>query len=145
MAEVTKASDLLKSELIKFELVSPARLVKSEPVEMVVVPCSEGDIGVLPGHAPLIATVRPGVISIYAGGKVSDSIFVAGGFCEVTAERCTMLAEEAESLSSINPATAEARMADAEAAVEAADEAGKPAAERALRVAEAYLAASRAA
>ena len=62
---------------IEFELVSPAKLLISEPVEMVVVPGAEGDIGVLPGHSPLIATVRPGIIDIHDGGKVRDRIFVA--------------------------------------------------------------------
>jgi len=67
---------------VAFELVSPERLVVSMPVDMVVVPGGEGDFGVLPGHAPLIASVRPGVIEIYDGREVSDRIFVAGGFAE---------------------------------------------------------------
>ena len=75
---------------VAFELVSPERLVVSMPVDMVVVPGGEGDFGVLPGHAPLIASVRPGVIEIYDGREVSDRIFVAGGFAEVTRERCTV-------------------------------------------------------
>ena len=140
MADVTKVS-----EMVKFELVSPARLVKSEPVEMVVVPCAEGDIGVLFGHAPLIATVRPGVIAIYSGGKVVDSIFVAGGFCEVTAERCTMLAEEAVAVADIDLGDAEKRLADADAELQAANDADRAAAEQAFKVAEAYLAAAKAA
>ena len=64
---------------IDFELVSPAQLLVSEPVDMVVVPGSEGDIGVLPGHSPLIASLRPGVIEIYKAGSVEDHIFVGGG------------------------------------------------------------------
>ena len=68
---------------VEFELVSPAKLLVSEPVEMVVVPGAEGDIGVLPGHSPLIATVRPGIIDIHEGGKVRDRIFVGGGFAVV--------------------------------------------------------------
>ncbi len=70
------------ADTIDFELVSPDRLVKSQPVEMVVVPGAEGDLGVLPGHSPLIAEVRPGVIDIHEGGKVGERIFIAGGFCE---------------------------------------------------------------
>ena len=62
---------------------------------MVVVPGSEGDFGVLPGHAPLISTVRPGVLEVFQGNKVEQRIFVAGGFAEVTPERCTVLADEA--------------------------------------------------
>ena len=94
---------------IEFELVSPAKLLVSEPVEMVVVPGAEGDIGVLPGHSPLIATVRPGIIDIHEGGKVRDRIFVGGGFAEVSPERCTVLAEEASPVGEIDRATAEAR------------------------------------
>ncbi len=78
------------SNTVEFELVSPERLLKSEPVEMVVVPGAEGDFGVLPGHSMLIATVRPGVIDIHEGGQVRESIFVAGGFAEVSPERCTV-------------------------------------------------------
>jgi F-type H+-transporting ATPase subunit epsilon len=62
---------------------------------MVVVPGSEGDFGVLIGHAPLISTLRDGVIEVHDEGRVSDRIFVAGGFAEVTGERCTVRAEEA--------------------------------------------------
>ena len=68
------------ADTVEFELVTPAKLVLSRAVEMVVVPGGEGDFGVLPGHAPMIATVRPGVVDIHTGGKVSDRIFIAGGF-----------------------------------------------------------------
>ena len=83
------------ADLVEFELVSPERLVISRPVEMVVVPGTEGDFGVLPGNAPLISEVRPGVIAVFDGGQVKERIFVAGGFAEVTGERCTVLAEQA--------------------------------------------------
>lgn len=90
------------AEKVQFELVSPERLLISQSVDMVVVPGSEGDFGVLPGHSPLISTVRPGVIEVYEGSAVSDRIFVAGGFAEVTPERCTVLAEEAARLAELN-------------------------------------------
>src|ERR1041384_7318961 len=84
------------ADKIQFELVSPERLLVSRDVEMVVVPGSEGDFGVLRDHAPLISTVRPGVIDIYDDGNtISDRIFVSGGFAEGTGERCTVLAEQA--------------------------------------------------
>ena len=82
-------------KLIQFELVSPERLLVSEKVEMVVVPGVEGDLGVLPEHSPLIANVRPGVINIYEADTVTKSIFVAGGFCEISIDSCTVLATEA--------------------------------------------------
>ena len=95
---------------VEFELVSPERLVKSQPVEMVVVPGAEGDLGILPGHSPLIAEVRPGVIDIREHGEVSEQIFVSGGFCEVSPERCTVLAEEAIPIIEIDKAVAEQRL-----------------------------------
>jgi F-type H+-transporting ATPase subunit epsilon len=102
------------AERVEFELVSPERLLLSEPVEMVVVPGVEGDFGVLPGHAPMISTVRPGVISIHEGGTVQTRIFVAGGFAEVTPERCTVLAESAVPLAEIDRAEVEGQIATLE-------------------------------
>src|SRR5258708_35872936 len=95
------------ADLIQFELVSPERLQFSRAVEMVVVPGSEGDFGVLPGHAPLISEVRPGVIAVFDGGQVQERIFVAGGFAEVTAERCTVLAEQAMPVAEIDRGAAD--------------------------------------
>ena len=136
------------ADTVEFELVSPQRLLKSEPVEMVVVPGAEGDFGVLPGHSLLIATVRPGVIDIHSGGQVAESIFVAGGFAEVSPERCTVLAEEAVLVSDIVRTEAEQRLEDAKAALTRAEEreddepaGAKAGAERELKTAEAMLAA----
>lgn len=117
------------ADMVEFELVSPARLLISEPVEMVVVPGAEGDIGVLPNHSPLICTVRPGVIKMFEGGKVSEQIFVAGGFCEVSPERCTVLSEEAVMVGDIDAAEARERLAGAEKALAAAEEGDKDKAE----------------
>ncbi len=88
------------ADKVEFELVSPEKLLVSQPVHMVVVPGAEGFFGVLPGHAPMIVTVKPGVIDIYANdmATVTQRIFVAGGFAEVTATRVTILAEEATDL-----------------------------------------------
>jgi len=100
---------------LQFELVSPERLLRSEQVEMVVVPGTEGNFGVLPGHALLISTVRPGLIEIYEGGKVKDRVFIAGGFAEVNAERCTVLADEAVALPDLNRAVLEGQARELEA------------------------------
>lgn len=99
---------------VSFELVSPEKLLVSKDVDMVVVPGREGDFGVLPGHALFMSEVRTGVIDIYAGSSVEERIFVAGGFAEVTAERCTVLAEEAVPVSEIDRAATEKRVSDAE-------------------------------
>jgi len=100
---------------LEFELVSPERLLRSEQVEMVVVPGTEGNFGVLPGHSLLISTIRPGLIEIYEGGKVKDRIFIAGGFAEVTGERCTVLAGEAVALPDLNRAALEGEARELEA------------------------------
>jgi F-type H+-transporting ATPase subunit epsilon len=127
---------------VAFELVSPQSLLLSEDVEMVVVPGADGDFGVLPGHSPLISTVRPGVIHIFAGGAVTSRIFVAGGFAEVTTERCTVLAEEALPVADIDRAAAESELADSSDDVrDAADDAERDAALRRVAVATAKIAA----
>ena len=138
-------AEISTNNSIEFELVSPEKLLKSEPVEMVVIPGTEGDVGVLPGHSLLIAAVRPGVIDIHEGGQVRESIFVAGGFAEVSPERCTVLAEEAVPVADIDRAEAEKRLEDAKQALTKAGEVkdgDTAAAERELKTAEAMLAAA---
>jgi F-type H+-transporting ATPase subunit epsilon len=101
---------------IELEIVSPERLLLSQPVEMVVVPGSEGDIGVLEGHTPMIVMLRGGTIELYEGNRVTERLYVAGGFCEITQERCTVLADEALRVAEVSRAEAERRVAEAEAA-----------------------------
>jgi F-type H+-transporting ATPase subunit epsilon len=127
---------------VQFELVSPERLLRSEEVEMVVVPGTEGNFGVLPGHALLISTVRPGLIEIFEGGRVRERIFVAGGFAEVNPERCTVLADEAIPLPDLNRAVLEGEARELEARLNAAsDEAERDRARRQLAVIDAKLTA----
>ncbi len=78
---------------LNVELVTPEALIISSDVEMVVVPGSEGDFGVLSGHSPMISTLRPGVIDVYenSSSQLSRQIFISDGFAEVTKERCTIL------------------------------------------------------
>jgi len=80
---------------LSFRLVMPERELLNIEADMVVVPGAEGDFGVLHGHAPLISTVRPGVLEVIQGTKVEQRFMVVGGFAEVTPERCTVLADEA--------------------------------------------------
>lgn len=79
---------------LHFELVTPERLVRSEDVHMVVVPGTEGDFGVLAGHAPVMSTIRNGELAVYrtAGGE-PERIAVEGGFAEVNDKGLTVLAE----------------------------------------------------
>jgi F-type H+-transporting ATPase subunit epsilon len=84
------------AETLTFELVTPEKLVVSRQVAMVTIPGGEGDYSVLPGHAPMITTVKAGTIDIYdnENGAPVERIAVADGFAEVTATRCTVLAEQ---------------------------------------------------
>ena len=133
----------MAEEQVSFELVSPERLLVSKPVDMVVVPGVEGNFGVLPRHAPMISTIRPGVIAIYEGRTVVERIFVAGGLAEVTPERCTVLAEQAMPVEDIDRAAVERRLSELrEDLADAKDEAAAKAASREIKVAEAMLKAS---
>ncbi|MCS6891481.1 MAG: ATP synthase F1 subunit epsilon [Rhodovarius sp.] len=108
------------------ELVSPEKLLLSRQVEMVVIPAAEGEMGILPGHAPMIVALRGGAITVREGGQVTESLFVAGGFAEVTPERVTVLADEAIPLSALSRAEAAAQLAEAEAAYAEAAASGSP-------------------
>ena len=128
------------AERLRFELVSPERLLLSEEVEMVVVPGAEGNFGALPRHAPLLSMVRPGVIEVYNNRQVSERLFVAGGYAEVTPERCTVLAEEALPVGEIDGARVEAELKDLrEDLTDAKDEAGRKSIHAKIAVAEAKL------
>ena len=85
-----------------FELVSPERLIFSGDVEQVDVPGEEGDFGVFAGHAPLVATLKPGVLSIHGAGE-RQRIVVYGGLAEIGADGLTVLAEEAVPVADLDP------------------------------------------
>jgi F-type H+-transporting ATPase subunit epsilon len=79
---------------LHFELVTPEKLLRSEDVHMVVVPGTEGDFGVMAGHAPYVSTMRDGELAIYRGdGGEPERIAVRGGFAEVGERGLTVLAE----------------------------------------------------
>ena len=82
---------------LHFELVTPERLLRSEDVHMVVVPGTEGDFGVMVGHAPVMTTLKDSEIKVFktAGGQ-PESIKVSGGFAEVGDKGLTILAESAD-------------------------------------------------
>ncbi len=109
---------------VNLEIVTPERLLLSRPVDMVVIPASEGDMGVLEGHAPAIVILRGGVIALYEGERVTDQMYVAGGFAEVMPERCTVLANEVLAPADLSREEGERRLAEADTAlaqVEASD------------------------
>jgi F-type H+-transporting ATPase subunit epsilon len=101
------------AEPFQFELVSPERLLMSDPVDQVVVPGSEGYFTVLKGHAPMMSTMRPGVLEVtQAGGTVR--IFVRGGFADVSTAGLTVLAEQAIPLDNVDDTVLAQEVANAE-------------------------------
>lgn len=130
----------MAEDRIAFELVSPERLLLSEAVEMVVVPGAEGEFGVLPLHAPMISGLRPGVIRVYEKGAVTESIFVGGGFAEVTPTRCTVLADQAVKVAEIDrPAAEESLKTARDDLADAKSDEDRGQAEQRIAVAEAML------
>ncbi len=102
------------ADSIAFELVSPDRLLMSADVAQVMLSGREGDFTVLPGHAPVVTTLRPSIVEVIqtAGGDVTR-IFVRGGFADVAADRLTVLAEEAIMVDELDRAALEQRIQDA--------------------------------
>ena len=92
------------ADKLHFSLVSPERALRSDEVHMVVVPGSEGDFGVLAGHAPFMSTIRPGAIQVFAeDGAAPARIFIDGGFAEVNEGGLTILAEAALPVEELEP------------------------------------------
>lgn len=132
------------ADTVEFELVTPEKLQMSEAVDMVVMPGGDGDFGVLPGHAPMISTIRPGVVSTYKGDKIEKKIFVGGGFAEVSETTATLLAETAIPLEELTSEKAQAAMDEANAKISAASsDVETKAAEAELAAAEAMMEAAK--
>src|SRR5262245_51560905 len=87
---------------LHFELVSPERLLFSGEVAEVDIPGTEGDMGILPGHAPVLSTLRPGVVTMTKDDGAKERIFVRGGFAEVNPQGLTVLAEVAIPLAELH-------------------------------------------
>ncbi len=102
------------AETLKFELVSPERLLMSEEVQQVNIPGTEGDMGILVNHAPVLSTLRPGVVEVTDGDGKVDRIFVRGGFAEVNPAGLTVLAEEAIHMDDLDAAALDQQVQDAE-------------------------------
>ena len=111
------------ADTLTFELVSPDRLLMAVDATQVSMPGGDGDLGVLPGHAPLITTLRPGIIAVEQAGAAEERVFVDGGIAEVANDRLTVMAGEAIMLKDLNRATLEQRIRDArEDAADAPDD-----------------------
>lgn len=118
------------ADTIRFELVSPERLLMSEDVAQVDVPGAEGDFGVLPMHAPTISTLRAGVLVVRDAGGAKREVFVRGGFAEVRPDLLTVLAEQAIPVEEIDEEVLAQEIRNAEEDVtDARDEAARQKAE----------------
>jgi len=122
------------ADSFQFELVSPEKLLMSEPVEGVVVPGSEGYFTVMAGHAPFMTVMRPGVVDVTRDGGQTERIFVRGGFADVNVNGLTILAEHALPLADVDPADLAQEVRNAEEDVnDAKDGAARDAAEMRLQ------------
>ncbi len=108
------------ADTFKFELVSPERVLMSEDAEQVVVTGSEGDFTVLPNHAPVVSSLRPGVLHVTLP-KGKKGIFVRSGFAEVTSDSLTILVERAFVVDEVDPRLIEDELKAAQDALEGAD------------------------
>jgi F-type H+-transporting ATPase subunit epsilon len=106
---------------IALEIISPEKLLLARDVDMVVIPGTEGDLGILPGHSKLITGLRGGLVDIYQKNAITDRFFVSGGFAEVTESYCAVLADAIIRQSELNPATAAKLLEEAKAAYDAVD------------------------
>ena len=121
------------AESFKFELVSPERLLVSEQVESVVIPGAEGEMTVMAEHAPVMTTIKPGVVTVKAASGGEERYVVFGGFADILPSGCTLLAESAVSVKDIDRADVARRIQEArEDVADAKDDASRTKAEQFL-------------
>jgi F-type H+-transporting ATPase subunit epsilon len=113
-SEPGEGEKIVMADKIHFDLVSPERMLLSEDVDMVTLPGTEGYFGVLAGHAPVISSLRPGVIEVTGGGTPNLKLFVRGGFAEVDNKKVIVLAEEAIPMTDFDIAALDQRIRDTE-------------------------------
>src|SRR5690242_17456452 len=101
------------ADKIAFDLVSPEKLLLSAKADMVTVPGTEGYMGVMAGHSPVVTTLRAGMIDVNADGK-DDRYFIRGGFAEIGPAKITVLAEEAIPMTELDIAVLDQRISDAQ-------------------------------
>ena len=104
------------ADTLQFSLVSPERELYSGDVDQVDIPGTEGDLGVMPNHSPLMAAIRTGVITVTENGT-DTKFFVQGGFADITPTGLIVLAEQAVALDALNKADVEAQIASVEASL----------------------------
>jgi F-type H+-transporting ATPase subunit epsilon len=101
------------ADAYKFELVSPERLLVSEEVQHVVIPGAEGEMTVMVNHAPVMTTIKPGVVTVKTVAGEDERYVVFGGFADILPEGCTLLAESAVAVGAIDPADVARRIQEA--------------------------------
>jgi F-type H+-transporting ATPase subunit epsilon len=102
-----------QKQTINFELVSPEAKLVSEPVKMAVIPGEDGELGVGAGHSSFIVSLKPGVVQLFTNdNETPRRIFITGGFADITNENCTVLAEQAINVETIDRAAAEQDLKD---------------------------------
>ena len=117
---------MIMAEAFQFELVSPERLLVSEKVEWVIIPGVEGEMTVLANHAPVMTSVKPGVVTVKPADGAEERYVVFGGFADILPSGCTLLAESAVPVRDIDRADLSRRIQDArEDAADATDDAAR--------------------
>lgn len=101
------------AEPFQFELVSPERLLVSEKVESVIIPAAEGEMTVLANHAPVMTSLKPGVVTVKSADGAEERYVVFGGFADILPSGCTLLAESATAVRDIDRADLARRIQDA--------------------------------
>ena len=128
-----------ESGKLKLELVTTSAELASEEVDMVLVPGTDGELGVLLGHSALLSSLRPGLVDVHQSGKVTKSIFIEGGFADVTGEICTVVASKATDIEELQPEFCDQRLSNAIEQLEADAESGDNNLKRELEIAEAMV------
>lgn len=130
----------MADDLVQVDLVTPEKQFDSVEATLVEVPGTAGDFGVLPGHSPLISTIRPGMVTLHLSGGNVQRYLVLGGISEVTSERCTLLAEYLEDVTSVTREQAEKRLNTAkDKDAEAISDEDKRAADREMKIAQTLM------
>lgn len=121
------------AESFQFELVSPERLLVSEQVESVVIPGAEGEMTIMANHAPVMTTIKPGVVTLKAASGQEERYVVFGGFADIPPTGCTLLAESAVSVKDLDRTDIARRIQEArEDVADAKDEGTRTKAEQFL-------------
>lgn len=108
--------------LLRFQLVSPEKMLYADDVSMVTIPASKGEMGILPNHAPMVVTLKPGIINVYQEYTIEEKIFIGGGFANVNEKGCQVMAGEGIHVADIHPEEIQAHIEEVMQELEADQE-----------------------